>query len=68
MMDTKFVKDVQMAGWSIQAVSEDAVIGKCPSAGCNLHEIIGPTNSLHKQNNEFGLGILDEKGKIVNQV
>lgn len=36
-MDTKFVKDVQMAGWSIQAVSDDAVIAKCPSAGCNLH-------------------------------
>lgn len=36
-MDTKFVKDVQAAGWSIQAVSDDAVIAKCPSAGCNLH-------------------------------
>ncbi|MDF3426580.1 helix-turn-helix transcriptional regulator [Sulfitobacter sp. KE29] len=42
MMDTKFVKDVQMAGWSIQAVSEDAVIGKCPSAGCNLHAQLQP--------------------------
>ncbi len=35
-MDTKFVKDVQAAGWSIQAVTPDSVIAKCPSAGCNL--------------------------------
>ena len=26
MMDTKFVKDVQAAGWSIQAVTKDSVI------------------------------------------
>lgn len=36
-MDTKFVKDVQAAGWSIEAVTKDTVIAKCPSAGCNLY-------------------------------
>ena len=36
-MDTKFVKDVQAAGWSIEAVTTDSVIAKCPSAGCNLY-------------------------------
>jgi len=35
-MDAKFVKDVQSKGWSVQAVSKDAVVAKCPSAGCNL--------------------------------
>lgn len=36
-MDIKFVKDVEVAGWSVQAVTDDAVIAKCPSAGCGLH-------------------------------
>jgi transcriptional regulator with XRE-family HTH domain len=35
-MDAKFVKDVQAKGWSVQAVSQDSVVAKCPSAGCNL--------------------------------
>lgn len=36
-MDAKFVKEVQAQGWSVQAVDDDAVIAKCPSAGCGLH-------------------------------
>ena len=36
-MDAKFVKDVQAKGWSVQSVSTDAVVAKCPSAGCNLY-------------------------------
>jgi len=35
-MDAKFVKEVQAKGWSVQAVSSEAVVAKCPSAGCNL--------------------------------
>ena len=35
-MEPKFLKDVQAAGWHVEAVTTDAVIGKCPSVGCNL--------------------------------
>lgn len=33
-MDPKFLRDVQNAGWSIVAVSEDSCIAKCQNAGC----------------------------------
>lgn len=36
-MDIKFVKQVQASGWSIQSVTPDSVVAKCPSAGCNLY-------------------------------
>lgn len=35
-MDTKFLKAVQEKGWHIEAATEESVIAKCPSAGCNL--------------------------------
>lgn len=35
-MDAKFLKDVEGAGWSIEAVDDDSVIGKCPSVGCQM--------------------------------
>jgi len=35
-MDAKFGKDVQAAGWAVQAVTSDALVAKCPNAGCNL--------------------------------
>lgn len=41
-MDAKFLKDVQAKGWAVQAVTGDAVIAKCPSAGCLLHAKLEP--------------------------
>lgn len=35
-MDPKFIKDVQAAGWHIEAATSEFVIAKCPSVGCNL--------------------------------
>lgn len=35
-MDPKFIKFCQDKGWHIEAVTESAVVGKCPSAGCQM--------------------------------
>lgn len=35
-MDPKFIKSVQASGWHIEAVTDNSVIAKCPSVGCNL--------------------------------
>lgn len=36
VMDQKFLKNVQAAGWRIVGVDETSVIGACPSVGCGL--------------------------------
>lgn len=41
-MDPKFVKKVQTAGWHITSVTEDAVVGSCPSVGCGLKAKLEP--------------------------
>ncbi len=35
-MDTKFLREVQKAGWFIEKVTDSFVIGKCPSQGCHM--------------------------------
>ena len=35
-MDPKFVKEVQQRGWHVEAVTDEDVIGRCPSIGCGL--------------------------------
>jgi transcriptional regulator with XRE-family HTH domain len=35
-MDPKFLKECEDAGWHLEFVGDDFVVGKCPSVGCGL--------------------------------
>jgi transcriptional regulator with XRE-family HTH domain len=35
-MDTKFLREVQKAGWFIEKVTKSFVVGKCPAQGCHM--------------------------------
>lgn len=45
-VDRKFLSEVQNAGWVITEVSDDAVLGACPNAGCGLKVTLRPGKSV----------------------
>ena len=40
MTDKRFLREVQNAGWNIEAVTENACIGRCPTLGCSMRALM----------------------------
>lgn len=45
-MDPKFLKEVEQNGWRIEKVTDQFVIGRCPSVGCALRAKLDKNASI----------------------
>ncbi len=46
MIDAKFLRTVQEAGWHIESASEKAVTGRCPAQGCQQCATLKPGDDI----------------------
>lgn len=46
MMDPRFLRDVQTAGWNISEVDDHNVLAKCPRFGCELKVLLNPAKPI----------------------
>lgn len=45
-LDSRFLRDVQAAGWLIEAVDQGKAVAKCPRFGCGLRVNLAPGRSI----------------------
>lgn len=67
-MDPKFLKDVENAGWSIEAVDQDSVVGKCPSVGCQLRAKLEQGRYIPRVDPSCRRSVLDHKVSSYDEV
>ena len=60
-MDQKFLKAVENAGWSIESVDADSVVGKCPSVGCQLRAKLAHDKPVPRVDPSCRRNVLDRK-------
>ena len=57
-MDTKFLEQIQDAGWHLEQVGQRQVIARCPAEGCGMRALLSsgaPVPKVDPNNARFGL-------------
>jgi transcriptional regulator with XRE-family HTH domain len=57
MTDPKRIKDVQDAGWLVQAVGDSFCVARCPTAGCSMRALIADGKDIPQRVVERGPSI-----------